>query len=96
MTIDLNNLTALDLRIEQLKERLPLHAQLCDELGIKEETAYSDPNISAEEYQAAVDNFDSAFALFKEEQEELEHLEEVADAFKIILQNESLLKKIGL
>lgn len=96
MTIDLNNLTALDLRIEQLKERLPVRAQLCDELSEKEEAAYSNPNFSKKEYRAAADNFDSAYALFKEEQKELERLEEIAEAFKIILQNESLLEKIGL
>ena len=96
MTIDLNNLTALDLRIEQLKERLPMRAQLCDELSEKEEAAYSNSNFSKEEYRAAADEFDSAYALFKEEQEELERLEEIAEAFKTILQNESLLEKIGL
>lgn len=96
MTIDLNNLTALDLRIEQLKERLPVRAQLCDELGEKEEAAYSNPNFSKEEYRAAAEEFDSAYALFKEEQAELERLEEIAEAFKVILQNESLLEKIGL
>ena len=53
-------------------------------------------NFSKEEYRAAADEFDSAYALFKEEQEELERLEEIAEAFKTILQNESLLEKIGL
>lgn len=94
MTIDLNNLTALDLRIEQLKERLPIRAQLCDDLALKEDTAYH--NDSMEEYRAASEAFDSTYALFKEEQEELERLEEIEEAFKIILQNESLLEKIGL
>lgn len=96
MTIDLNNLTALDSRIEQLKKQLPLQAQLCDELSEKEEAAYSNPNFSKAEYRAAAEEFDSAYALFKEKQEELERLEEIAEAFKIILQNESLLEKIGL
>lgn len=96
MTIELNNLTALDLRIEQLKERLPVRAQLCDDLATQEEAAYSNPNISTEEYRAASEAFDSAYALFKEEQEELDRLEEVEEAFKVILQNESLLEKIGL
>lgn len=95
MTIDLSNLTALDSRIEQLKKQLPLQAQLCDELSEKEDAAYSNPNFSKEEYRAAADNFDSAYALFKKEQEELERLEEIAEAFKVILQNESLLEKIG-
>lgn len=95
MTINLNNLTALDLRIEQLKERLPVRAQLCDDLSAKEEAAYNNPDFSKAEYSAAADDFDSAFALFKEEQEELERLEEVEEAFKVILQNESLLEKIG-
>lgn len=96
MTINLNNLTTLYLRIEQLKERLPIRAQLCDDLATKEDAAYSDPNVSAEEYRDASEAFDSAYALFKEEQEELERLEEVEEAFKVILQNESLLEKIGL
>ena len=96
MTIDLNNLTALDLRIEQLKERLPIRAQLCDDLATKEEAAYSNLDSSMEEYRAASEAFDSAYALFKEEQEELDRLEEVEEAFKVILQNESLLEKIGL
>lgn len=94
MTINLNNLTTLYLRIEQLKERLPIRAQLCDDLATKEDAAYH--NASYEEYRTASEAFDSAYALFKEEQEELDRLEEVEEAFKVILQNESLLEKIGL